>query len=146
MDTHRAYLNDWPFESAFWEKEVSVGRYLVSRSSLFLNQWLTARVGEEISPKQTFTRFKHFVEHEATIDMATLLPLMNQQASLYRHWMERAGDPHADLDTVELSVYRMRAMDLELLKPILIWLHEPGRQYPAPAVDQVTRLCESWIV
>ena len=146
VDTHRAYQEDWPFESPFWEKEIGVGRYLISRSSLFLNQWLVSRVGEEVSPKQTFTRFKHFVEHEAGTTMAALLPLINQQASLYRHWMERATDGHADLDTVELSVYRLQAMDLELLKPVLIWLHETGRTYPPEVVAQVVRLCESWIV
>lgn len=44
-DTARAYQQDWPFESKFWTKEISVGRYYVSRSSLFLNQWLTSRLG-----------------------------------------------------------------------------------------------------
>ena len=41
---------------------MSVGRYSVSRSSLFLNQWLVSRLGEEIGPQQTFTRFKAYVE------------------------------------------------------------------------------------
>lgn len=145
-DTHRVYHEEWPFESAFWEKEVSVGRYLVSRSSLFLNQWLVSRVGEEVSPKQTFTRFKHFVEYEAGTSMASLLPLISQQAALYRHWAERAADGHADLDPVELSVYRLQAMDLELLKPVLIWLHEPSAQYPPEVVSELVRSCESWIV
>ena len=146
VDTHRAYQEDWPFESVFWEKEVSVGRYLVTRSSLFLNQWLASRVGEEISPKQTFTRFKHFVEHEAGSTMAALLPLITQQASQYRRWVERAADGQADLDRIELSVYRLQAMELELLKPVLLWLHEPGRHYPPEVVARVVALCESWIV
>ena len=38
-DTKKAYREDWPFETKFWTKEISVGRYFVSRSSLFLNQW-----------------------------------------------------------------------------------------------------------
>ena len=57
-DIKKAYKEDWPFETRFWTKEVSVGRYFVSRSSLFLNQWLIARTGEEIGPQSTFTRFK----------------------------------------------------------------------------------------
>ncbi len=61
-DTKRAYAEDWPFEKKFWEDEISAGRYLVSRSSLFLNQWLISRVGEEIGPQQTFTRFKTYIE------------------------------------------------------------------------------------
>ena len=30
VDTTKAYAEDWPFETKFWEDEVSVGRYLVS--------------------------------------------------------------------------------------------------------------------
>src|SRR5690606_31795424 len=50
-DTTKAYREDWPFETKFWMKDVSVGRNFVSRSSLFLNQWLVARTGEEVSPQ-----------------------------------------------------------------------------------------------
>ena len=96
--------------------------------------------------RQTFTRFKHFVEHEAGTSMAALLPLVNQQASLYRHWVERAGDGYADLSSAELSVYRLQAMDLELLKPVLIWLHEPGQHHPREVIARGVGLCESWIV
>lgn len=60
-DTKRAYREDWPFETKFWTTEVSVGRSRVSRSSLFLNQWLVARTGEDLSPQATFNRFKSFV-------------------------------------------------------------------------------------
>jgi hypothetical protein len=108
-----------------------------------LNQWLVSRVGEEVSPKQTLTRFQHYVEYEADSPMVSLLPLINQQASLYRRMVERAADGHADLDPVGLSVYRLQAMDLELLKPVLIWLHEPGRRYPSEVAAEVVRACES---
>src|SRR5665647_2852384 len=38
VETERAYHDHWKFlEDEFWEKDVSVGRYLVSRSSLFFN-------------------------------------------------------------------------------------------------------------
>lgn len=55
-DTEKAYREDWPFETRFWTKEVSVGRNFISRSSLFLNQWLVSRTGEEISPQVSTTR------------------------------------------------------------------------------------------
>ena len=145
-DTAKSYKDDWPFDSTFWEREVSVGRYLVSRSSLFLNQWLVARVGEEISPRHTFTRFKHFAEHEATQSMTTLLPIIKVQADQYRSWTERAADPHAPLTAVELNVYRLHASELEILKPILIWLHEPDSNYDQPTIDGVVSACESWVM
>ena len=145
VDTGKAYKQDWPFDSPFWEKEVSSGRYFITRGSLFLNQWLASRVGEEVSPKQTFTRFKHFADHEVTTTMSDLLPVIKYQADLYESWTTRAADPHAQLNPVELSVYRLQASELELLKPILIWLHEPGTEYDAGVVHDIVRICESWI-
>ncbi|WP_296607066.1 DUF262 domain-containing protein [Nocardioides sp.] len=145
-DTQRAYADDWPFDTKFWETEVSVGRYRVSRSSLFLNQWLTARLGEEISPQQTFTRFKAFVEHDAGQKMGDLLPTIKEQADRYEAWTVAADDKDRQLSTVEMSIYRMKASELELLKPLLIWLHEPDRNLPSQVIDGVVTAAESWIM
>ncbi len=125
----RAHLDDWPFETEFWEKEVSVGRYTTQRSSLFFNQWLISRLGEEVSPRATFTRFKQYVEQvdlENGQKVADLLPVIREQAETYEAWTTAADDRDRQLNRVELAVYRMKASDSELLKPLLIWLHEPG--------------------
>src|SRR5690606_16412246 len=87
-DTKKAYREDWPFETKFWMREVSVGRNLVSRSSLFLNQWLIARTGEEVSPQATFNRFKSYVELQSGQKMADLLPVIKRQAQQYEGWTE----------------------------------------------------------
>ena len=145
-DTKKAYKEDWPFETKFWTREISVGRYLVSRSSLFLNQWLISRLGEEISPQATFTRFKSYVEHHAPHKMADLLPILKEQANLYEAWTEAAARPDGNLSTVEMAVYRMQVSGIEVLKPLLIWLHEPGRELPAAVVDEIVRAAESWVV
>jgi len=145
-DTKRAYKEDWPFETKFWTKEVSVGRYLVSRSSLFINQWLVARTGEEIGPQATFSRFKSYVEHETGQKMAELLPLLKRQAQQYEVWTEAAAQRSGDLGVVEMAVYRMNASGLELLKPLLIWLNEPERNVPQPVIDEAVAAAESWVV
>ena len=145
-DTLKAYREDWPFETKFWMREVSVGRNLVSRSSLFLNQWLVARTGEEISPQSTFTRFKSYVEHEAGHKMADLLPVIKQQAEQYQAWTEAAARPGGSLNVTEMAVYRMQAGGVEVLKPLLIWLHEPGRCLPSGVADTIVRAVESWVV
>ncbi len=145
----RSHLDDWPFETEFWEQEISVGRYSTQRSSLFFNQWLIARVGEEISSRATFTRFKQYVEQSGVENgtrVADLLPLISQQAGMYEAWTSAAKDEDRQLSRVELAVYRMRASDSELLKPLLIWLHEPGRNLPADVIDQVVEIGESWLV
>ncbi|MEO9249125.1 DUF262 domain-containing protein [Citricoccus nitrophenolicus] len=145
-DTRRAYVEDWPFDTKFWETEVSVGRYRVSRSSLFLNQWLASRLGEEISPQQTFTRFKAYVEHDAGQKMGDLLPTIKRQADTYESWTVAADDKDRQLTAVEMSIYRMKASELELLKPLLIWLHEPERDLPSDVIDGVVAVAESWIM
>lgn len=145
-DVAHAYAHDWPFETAFWETEVSVGRYLMTRGSLFLSQWLQSRVGEEISPRQTFVRFKHHVDHEAGATMSDLLQLIKQQATRYQDWTVGSEDPARQLSVPERCFYRMRAGGVELLKPALIWLHDPELAIPSATADEVTNMLESWMV
>ena len=110
----RAHLDDWPFETEFWEKEVSAGRYAMQRSSLFFNQWLMTRLGEEVSSRATFTRFKQYVEQidrDNGQKVADLLPVLREQAEAYEDWTRAADDGDRQLDRVELAVYRMKASD-----------------------------------
>ncbi|QNF95776.1 DUF4268 domain-containing protein [Janibacter sp. YB324] len=145
-DAQRVYTHDWPFETKFWAKEVSVGRYFVSRSSLFLNQWLVSQTGEEVSPQATFTRFKSYVEHQPDLSMTDLLPLIKKQADQYQAWTLAADAPSGDLSVVEMAMYRMKASKLELLKPLLLWLHSPGRDAPASQIERIVTAAESWVV
>lgn len=145
-DTAKAYREDWPFETKFWTREVSVGRSRVSRSSLFLNQWLVARTGEDISPQFTFARFKSFVEFEAEQSMAELLPILKVQAQMYESWTEAAARPGGTLSPTEMAVYRMQASGVEVLKPLLIWLHEPSKRVSEEVIARTFRAAESWIV
>jgi len=143
----KAHLADWPFETDFWEKDVSVGRFPMQRSSLFFNQWLIARLGDEVSPRATFTRFKQFVEdfeRTAKATVAALLPEIRAEADAYEAWTERSKEPDRQLTRPELAFYRMRASDSELLKPLLLWLHRPGRNLPAEVIDRVIGIVESW--
>jgi hypothetical protein len=145
-DTAKAYEKDWPFETKFWEEQVGVGKQYIGRSSLFLNQWLVSRTGDEISPSSTFTRFKYFVEHESTMKMADLLPLIKQEADEYEGWVSAAKDGARQLDVVQMAVYRMTASQSQVLMPLLIWLHRPGRNLAHDAINQVVTAAESWLI
>lgn len=145
-DTKRAYAEDWPFESKFWEQDVSVGRYTMSRSSLFLSQWLGSRLGEEVSPRQTFIRFKTYVDYDSNSKMSDLLVAIKAQAELYRSWTENSGETSRILIRPELAFYRMRAGGVELLKPAMIWLYNPGAGVPAAVADEVAAMLESWVM
>lgn len=145
-DTRRSYAEHWPFESKFWEAEVSVGRYKVSRSSLFLNQWLGSRLGEEVSPQSTFTRFKTYVEHDARQVVSQLLPVIKSQAQQYEAWTLAAQDPDRQLSPPEMAFYRMRVSSVEVLKPLIIALHRPDRELPETVINEVIAIAESWMI
>jgi hypothetical protein len=121
----------------------------MQRSSLFFNQWLIGRVGDEVGPRATFARFKQYVEQlhrESGHKVADLLPVIRKQAETYEAWTRAADDGDRQLSRIELAVYRMKASDSELLKPLLIWLHEPGRDLPADVITRVASIVESWLV
>ena len=145
-DGERIYRDMWPFEQAFWEEEVSVGRFVTTRSALFLGQWLVSRVGQEVSPRSTFTRFKFFVEHENSSSMTALLSVIAEQALSYRELVEKSADKHGNLDRLALHVHRASVMQSEISKPILLWLLEPGSPYSRVTVERVIDSVESWLV
>lgn len=145
-DETRVYAELWPFETGFWEQEVSVGRYSTTRSAVFLSQWLVSRVGKEISPRSTFARFKFFVEHETPLSMTELLQVISEQAAGYQALTQRAEESHANLDRMELHVYRMKVAQVELTKPIVLWLTEPGSPYRESTIESVIGMVESWII
>jgi len=146
VDEARAYRDWWPFENRFWETEISVGRYSTTRSAVFLSQWLVSRIGKEISPRSTFTRFKFFVEHETALPMSELLRIITVQAASYQDLTERAGDAHGNLDRLALHVYRMGVAQVEITKPVLIWLTEPQAPYSRATIERVVAMVESWII
>lgn len=144
-DSKGAYERDWPFETKFWETQVSVGRKTVGRSSLFLNQWLISRQGEEISPSSTFSAFKRYVNSNADVTMKDLLPEIRRQADRYEAWTEAAARNDGNLSAVEMAVYRMKASGIELLKPLLLFLTDPVRQIPPAVIQEIISNTESWI-
>lgn len=144
-NTAEAYAR-WPFETKFWEAEVSIGRFATTRSALFLGQWLVSQVGREISPRATFSRFKFYTEHESNRSMSDLLDLITAQAETYQELTQLAADPHADLDRVALHVHRMSVAQVEITKPIVLWLTSPESAYRPATVASVIDAVESWIL
>lgn len=142
-----AYRDYWRlFETPFWEKEVSVGRLLQPRSAIFLLQWLISRTGEDIGTRAFFGRFKSFVEHEWAGSTISLLRLLHDQARTYEEWSRDAHGKNPDIGQVALAVYRMDSAQLQVAKPLLIWLHEPDQPKPAQEVRTAVAAVESWLM
>ena len=146
-DAEKAYLEYWePFERPFWETELSVGRILHSRSSLFFTQWLVAMTGEEITEREVFYRFKRFATDEAE-GIKELLPRLAATGARYREISEGSQRSTGILSPEEMFVYRLSTLDTEVAKPVLIWLTDPYREaIPADQLEKALACLESWLV
>ncbi len=146
-DVQKAYETHWQeFETAFWEAEVSAGRLRHQRSSLFINHWLIARTGEEIVAREVFSRFKRFADHEAGVSMAVLLEQLSRAARVYKDVTHSADNTSGTMDRIGLFAYRMKAMESDLMKSVLLALLDSERPpVPAAVVAATLDIIESWL-
>jgi uncharacterized protein with ParB-like and HNH nuclease domain len=147
-DVEQAYETYWKeFETAFWETEVSAGRLRYQRSSLFINHWLISRTGEEIVAREVFSRFKTFAtDPDANVPMEKLLGELSRAARLYRRITEAADNTSSDIDRLGLFAYRIKAMESDVMKSVLLaLLDEECPPIPGTVRDSVLDIVESWL-
>jgi Protein of unknown function DUF262/Protein of unknown function (DUF1524)/Restriction Enzyme Adenine Methylase Associated len=146
-DIEEAYSKYWAqFETAFWEEEVNVGRVRIPRSSVFLNHWLITRTGEEVVAREVFSRFKAYADYQAGHPMLDLLQEIHQAAAIYREFTEKAELLDGPLDRVGLFAYRVKTLESEVIKPVLLALlnHKAG-SLPQKQIDTALEVMESWL-
>ncbi|MGQ0712815.1 MAG: GmrSD restriction endonuclease domain-containing protein [Gemmatimonadaceae bacterium] len=146
-DVEEAYGKYWAqFETAFGEEEVNVGRVRHPRSSVFLNHWLVARTGEEVVAREVFSRFKIYADFRSGRPMLDLLQEIHRAAAIYREFTEKAEQLDGPLDRVGLFAYRVKTMESEVIKPVLLALldHKSG-PLPRKEIDIALDVLESWL-
>jgi hypothetical protein len=147
-DDSTAYSTYWhSFESPFWERLISKGRYVEPRLAIFLGQFLVSRVAEEIKVEKVFDRFKRYVEEETNLSTLDILKQIHSVAALYKGIIEASEEPEGALSVVERFVYRIHAMDTETVKPVLIHLIDPSlTEVPQAQINKALGSLESWLV
>lgn len=142
-----AYDKYWKhFETAFWEQEVSVGRVIHQRSSVFLNHWLIAQTGEEVLAREVFTGFKTYADFQSSRTMMELLQEIHRAAGIYREFTEKGEQLDGPLDRVGLFSYRAKTLESEVVKPVLLaLLDHPSGPVPQAQVDMALDVLESWL-
>lgn len=146
-DVEEAYAKYWSqFETAFWEQEVSVGRVKHQRSSVFLNHWLVARTGKEVVAREVFSGFKAYADFQAGQGMVDLLREIDHAAGIYRNFIEKAEVLDGPLDRVGIFAYRIKTLESEVIKPVLLALldHRSG-PLPQTQIDASLDVLESWL-
>ena len=142
-----AYQRNWKeFETSFWEEEISVGRLRSPRSSIFLNHWLIARIGEGVVTREVFARFKRFADDDADLPMAKLLDQVHVAAGVYRQFIT-ASTHTGPVNRLGLFGYRTGVLESEVIKPLVLCLLDP-EEPPIPEAQFVKALdvVESWMV
>lgn len=146
-DVEEAYSKYWAqFETAFWEEEVNVGRVRIARSSVFLDHWLIARTGEEVVAREVFSRFKAYADYQAGHPMLDLLQEIHRAAAIYRAFTEKAEILDGPLDRVGLFAYRVKTLESEVIKPVLLaLLDHKACSLPQKQIDTALDVIESWL-
>ena len=147
-DDSAAYNTYWKtFETPFWERLISKGRYVEPRLAIFLGQFLVSRIAEEIKVERVFDRFKFYVEEEAPHSTLEVLKQIHEMAVLYEKVITASEKPEGELSVVERFVYRINAMDTETVKPVLLHLIDPSLPSISKIeIEKALLAIESWLV
>jgi uncharacterized protein with ParB-like and HNH nuclease domain len=131
---------------AFWDEEESLGRIKQKRSSAFLGYWLTSQTGEETVLSEVFQRFKNLVLHDLDIPILELLARIKKSAATYNKLVDASMREEGGLTRPELFMYRIKALDSNLAKSIVLTLLDEQRQLTEVQINGVLDAVESWIV
>jgi hypothetical protein len=147
-DVQIAYENNWKhFESGFWEEEISAGRVKQQRSSIFINQWLIAKTGEEILAREVFYRFKEYAIHEADASIDQILTQLHRAGDKYKEYVKNGEQLEGTIDRLGLFSYRTSVMESEIVKPLVLFLIDPNdSQVPQDQLIKALDVIESWLV
>jgi hypothetical protein len=118
QDTQLLYEKYWEAfdtDKKFWRKEVRQGRLKRSRLDLFMNDYLTLAMGEEVSANLLFSTFREFVGKSDSQLAATHMQLFRSYADVYRSF---GGFP---VDSREGQFfYRLEQLDTTTVFPLLL--------------------------
>jgi len=131
---------------AFWDEEEQLGRLTQKRSSAFLGYWLTSQTGEETVLSEVFYRFKNLVLYDLDIPILEMLARIKKSAATYKKLVDASMRKEGDLSRPELFMYRIKALDSNLAKAIVLTLLDEQRQLTDAQVNSALDVVESWIV
>ena len=147
IDIQSAHDEYWgEFETPFWTSPVAKGSE-ITVASKFFNYYLISQLGDFIKEQQTFDGWKrHLLSGGA--DPVALMGHLKRSAVVYKAMLQAAGDGYGGAPTpLETFSYRMKAMNVEAVRPLMLKLLDPDLPPLAPDVEARSLMwIESWIV
>lgn len=142
---YNTYWRDFD-KLAFWDEDEALGRLTQKRSSAFLGYWLTSQTGKKTELSEVFYWFKNLVLYELDMPIEQLLSRIKSSADTYRSLVEASFREDKDLSRPEMFMYRIKALDSNIAKSIILTLLDKSREIPEVQVHEVLDAVESWLV
>jgi hypothetical protein len=132
------------FDEDWWRDQVAQGRLYRSRIDLFLQYWLTMRLGDEIPTDDLFRRFRgHAGEPLKDISRAQgFLAELRRDADTFRDFAQL--DPRSAPGRFYARV--VEALELGATTPLLLWLISDNHDVPPEQSEMALAALESWTV
>ena len=147
FDIDALYGAHWEaFDRKWWRKPVQVGRLSRPRLDIFMNHWLSMRLGREVVAHQLFPEFKRFLTttEQTVVD---LLAELAEYGTVYETFATEADRFVHDGRGSQLArlLYRLNTMEVTTAYPFLLWLSGPeGIPGEAEQLRAMTAI-DSWL-
>lgn len=118
QDTQHLYATYWETFDAdkhFWREEVRQGRLKRSRLDLFMNDYLTLAMGEEVSASVLFSTFRDYVRKTDGQPAAAHMEWFRSYADVYRSFGAFPADSREGQ-----FFYRLEQLDTTTVFPLLL--------------------------
>ena len=129
----------WPFEGAWWDRDIRQGRLYRPRIDVFLNYWLAMRTLKEVGATDMFLSFRRHYEagdHGSIRDMAAdIARVSSAYRSLEVGELEGAWTTFAP---------RWKVMQAAVVTPVLLWFL--SSQAEPDQVFRAIKALESYLV
>jgi uncharacterized protein with ParB-like and HNH nuclease domain len=111
---YEQYWSSFDVNKSYWRKEVRQGRLNRPRLDLFLHNYLTLMLGEDVNAMKLFTAFRDYVENSAA-DAAGQMASFRHYADVYRTMDELEQNTREGM-----FIYRLDQLDTTTFFPLLL--------------------------
>ncbi len=140
-ESEELYNRYWKnFDDPFWREEVRQGRLSRPRSDLYMQHFLTGRLGTDIPVKHLFVEYKNWIERRQPFStVGEELATLARQGDHFR----RIIAPQKD-DVLYSLVTFLDLFDIRSAYPLLLWFLNAGLD--ESEWRQVSRILESYLL
>lgn len=134
------YWSQFDRDQEYWRKKIGTGHAARPRVDTFLQNWLTTRMLETVSPKHLYDRFLAYANRPENADITALMQEIHTNAHLYRQVDAPDGG-----SGISEAFLRLNRLDFVVFRPLLMAILARPYEDEADRLNCV-RALESFLV